>query len=104
MKIILVPIDFSAATSHVLDFARQLGKAFGAQIHLIHVREIPAPMPTSPLGYGALGMPEIVPLPVSDISAQPIAPNEEEKRNSTNGKRKSNTLVLARRSMNRPVT
>jgi nucleotide-binding universal stress UspA family protein len=80
MKTILVPIDFSAATSHVLDFARQLGKAFGAQIHLIHVREIPAPMPTSPLGYGALGMPEIVPMPISDLSAQPIAPNEEEKK------------------------
>ena len=80
MKFILVPIDFSAATPHVLDLARQLGKAFGAQIHLVHVREIPAPLPTSPLGYGALGMPEIVPMPISEISAQSIAPNEEEKK------------------------
>ena len=80
MKFILVPIDFSAATPHVLDLARQLGKAFGAQIHLVHVREIPAPLPTSPLGYGALGMPELVPMPISEISAQSIAPNEEEKK------------------------
>ena len=80
MKTILVPIDFSGATSRVLDLARQLGKAFGAQIHLIHVREIPAPLPTSPLAYGAPGMPEMVPVPVSEIVAQPIGPNEEEKK------------------------
>lgn len=78
MKNILVPIDLSDATSHVLDLAQQLGKAFGAHIHLIHVREIPAPLPMSPLGYGALGMPEMVPVP--EIMAQPIAPNEGEKK------------------------
>ncbi len=80
MKNILVPIDFSDATSRVLELARQLGKAFGATIHLIHVCEPPAPLPTSPLGYGALGMPEIVPMPISEISAQSIAPNEQEKK------------------------
>ena len=80
MKIILVPVDFSAAASLVLDLARQLGKAFGAEIHLVHVREIPAPLPTSPLGYGALGMPEMIPVPMSEIVAQPIGPNEEEKK------------------------
>ena len=80
MKNILVPIDFSGATARVLDLAQQLGKAFGATIHLVHVREIPAPLPVSPLGYGALGMPEMVPGPISEISAQSIAPDEEEKK------------------------
>ena len=78
MKNILVSIDFSDATSQVLDLARQLGKAFDAQIHFVHVREIPAPLPTSPLGYGALGMPEMVPM--SEVVAQPMVPNEEEKK------------------------
>ncbi len=80
MKTILVPIDFSAATPHVLDLARELGKAFGARIHLIHVHDIPAPLPTSPLGYGALGMPEVVPMQMPGISEQSIVPNEEEKK------------------------
>ena len=80
MKTILVPIDFSDATARVLEQARELGKAFGAQIHLMHVRQIPAPLPTSPLGYGALGMPEMVPGPVPQEVTQPIEPNESEKR------------------------
>jgi nucleotide-binding universal stress UspA family protein len=80
MKNILVPIDFSDATSRVLELARQLGKSFGAEIHIVHVRPIPAPLPASPLGYGALGMPEMVPGPVSQVVAQPIEPNEEEKK------------------------
>ncbi len=80
MKRILVPIDFSVATSHVLDLAQRLGKAFESQIHLVYVREIPTPLPTSPLGYGALGMPEIIPVPVSEVVGQPIVPNEKEKK------------------------
>lgn len=75
MKNILVPIDFSNATGRVLDLARQLGKAFGATIHLVHVREISAPLSVSPLGYGALGIPEIAPTPISEIG-----PNDEEKK------------------------
>lgn len=62
MKNILVPIDCSAATPGVLDLARQLAAAFQAELHLIHVREIPSALPTVPLGYGALGMPEMAPL------------------------------------------
>ena len=93
MKNILVPVDFSLATSRVLDLARELGQAFSAQIHLINVREIPTPLPPSPLGYGALGMPEMVPIPVSDLVAQPIAPSEEEKKSSTNGKQKLSAPV-----------
>ncbi len=80
MKNILVPIDFSTVTERVLEQARELAKAFGAQIHIVHVREVPPQLPTSPLGYGALGMPEMVPGPVPQVIAQPIEPNESEKR------------------------
>lgn len=80
MKIILVPIDFSAATAHVLDLARELGNAFKAKIHIVYVCEIPRPLPASPLGYGALGMPEMVPGSVTEIVGQPIMPNEEQKK------------------------
>ncbi|PYJ47502.1 MAG: hypothetical protein DME50_03245 [Verrucomicrobia bacterium] len=37
MKRILVPIDFSDVTSPVIDLARQLARAFDADIHLVHV-------------------------------------------------------------------
>ncbi len=80
MKIILVPIDFSPATPHVLDLARDLAKAFSAQIHIVHVCEISRPLPASPLGYGALGMPELVPAPGSEMVGRPIMPNEEQKK------------------------
>jgi nucleotide-binding universal stress UspA family protein len=78
MKSILVPIDFSAATQHVLDVARQLGAAFGAEVHLLHVREIAPSLPASPLAYGALGMPEMVPMPISGGIGQSMPANEEE--------------------------
>ena len=80
MKTILVPIDFSGATSHVLDLAQQLAKAFSAAVHLVHVREIPPPLPASSLAYGGLGMPEMVPVPVPEAIGQPIPPNEEEEK------------------------
>jgi nucleotide-binding universal stress UspA family protein len=35
MKSLLVPIDFSDATPHVIDLARQLAKALDAEIHLV---------------------------------------------------------------------
>ena len=34
---ILVPIDFSETSAHVLDFARTLADAWGASMHLMHV-------------------------------------------------------------------
>ncbi len=37
---ILVPTDFSAATRAAIDYALCLAKAFGAQIHLLHVVEL----------------------------------------------------------------
>ena len=62
MKNILVPVDCSGATPRVLDLARELAQAFDAQLHLMHVWEIAAPVPSTPLGYGAIGVPEIVPM------------------------------------------
>jgi nucleotide-binding universal stress UspA family protein len=80
MKSILVPIDCSVATPRVLDLAQQLGRAFQAELHLVHVREMPS-LPVMPLGYGALGMPEMVPMagaPIAEAIAQTIPPNEDE--------------------------
>jgi hypothetical protein len=42
MKRILVPIDFSDATPPVIDLARDLAKGLGAEIHLVHVKELSA--------------------------------------------------------------
>jgi len=49
MKKILAAIDFSNATSGVISAATELAKAFGAELHLIHVIE---PEPT----YTAYGL------------------------------------------------
>jgi nucleotide-binding universal stress UspA family protein len=80
MKNILVAIDFSAATARLLDLARQLGQAFGAKIHLVHVREVAPSLPPSPFAYGAPGMAEVFPVPVSEVIVQSPASNEEEKK------------------------
>jgi len=61
MKSILVPIDCSAASTRIVDLARQVAKAFAAEIHLIHVREISPAPPAAPMGYGVSGMPIIEP-------------------------------------------
>jgi nucleotide-binding universal stress UspA family protein len=39
LKTILVPTDFSDASSAALDYAKSLAGAFGASIHLVHVME-----------------------------------------------------------------
>jgi nucleotide-binding universal stress UspA family protein len=62
MKCILVPIDFSDVTPPVIDLARQLAKALGAEIHLIHVKELTAGATPGTLGYGLAGMPELAPM------------------------------------------
>ncbi len=62
MKCILVPIDFSDVTPPVLGLARQLAKALGAEIHLIHVKELTAAATPGALGYGLAGMPELAPM------------------------------------------
>lgn len=81
MKRIIVPVDFSTATPHVLDVAGQLAKSLGADIHLVHVQEIPSAIP--PLGTSAMaGMPELMPmspLPLGQPIPPPTGPNESEK-------------------------
>jgi nucleotide-binding universal stress UspA family protein len=82
MENILVPIDFSAATARVLELAGQVAKSFGAEIHLVHVKELSAPVPPSAFGYGVAGMPELMPmssLPIAEPLLQP-APTDERDR------------------------
>jgi nucleotide-binding universal stress UspA family protein len=82
MKIILVPIDFSAATSRVLDLAGQVAKSFGAEIHLVHVKKLSAAVPPSAFGYGVAGMPELMPmssLPISEPFPQPAFTDERDR-------------------------
>jgi nucleotide-binding universal stress UspA family protein len=84
MKRILVPIDFSDVTQPVIDLARQLAKAFGAEIHLIHVKELTAAAAPGTLGYGLAGMPELAPMsgvPVPGFEPMPetVAKDEGEK-------------------------
>lgn len=79
MKSVLVAIDFSVATPHVLDIAGRLAKALVSEIHLIHVKELAPVIPPSAIGYGMAGMPELMPmstLPVADPNVPVILPNE----------------------------
>jgi nucleotide-binding universal stress UspA family protein len=62
MKRILVAIDFSDVTPAMIDVAQQLAKALGAEIHLVHVKELTAATAPGPLGYGLAGMPELAPM------------------------------------------
>lgn len=81
MKCILVPIDFSDVTEPVIDLARQLAKAFGAEIHLVHVKELTAATDPGTLGYGLAGMPELAPMsgvPVPSFEPIPEAIPEDE--------------------------
>jgi nucleotide-binding universal stress UspA family protein len=98
MKNILVPIDCSAATPRVLDLAQELGRALKAELHLVHVREVPVAVPMVPLSYGALGMPEAVPLagsPVSEAIVRAIPPNEEEQSKLASWQKKIREAGLA---------
>ncbi len=61
MKRILVPVDFSPAMEGVLALARQMARAFEAELHLVHVREIATVpiFPAATIGYPGIGMPEM---------------------------------------------
>ena|SRR5450432_3883734 len=85
MKTMLVPVDFSPAMDCVLALARQMAQAFGADLHLIHVREIVAlpVFPAATVGYPGIGMPEMgmaggAPLAVADLVGSD-GPNEKGK-------------------------
>jgi nucleotide-binding universal stress UspA family protein len=85
MKRLLVPIDFSDVTPRVIDLARQLAKTFGAEIHLVHVKEVTAAATPGTLGYGLAGMPELAPMsgvPVPGFEPMPQAIPEDEDQKS----------------------
>ncbi len=42
IKRILVPLDFSTNSELALDYARAMAQRFGAELHLVHVCEVPA--------------------------------------------------------------
>ena len=84
MKRLLVAIDFSDATTRVIDLARQLARALDAEIHLLHVKELSAAATPGTLGYGRAGMPELapmsgVPVPGLDPMPQLIPESEDQK-------------------------
>lgn len=81
MKCILVPIDFSDVTPRVIDLARRLAKPLGAEIHLIHVKQLTAAAAPGTLGYGLAGMSELAPmsgLPVPGFEPMPETIAEDE--------------------------
>ena len=81
MKRILVPVDFSPAMEGVLALAREMARAFDAELHLVHVREI-SPLPVFPaatVGYPGIGMPEMGMaggIPVAPAGLADDLPNE----------------------------
>ncbi|MEO5719146.1 MAG: universal stress protein [Chthoniobacterales bacterium] len=82
MKRILVPVDFSPAMEGVLAQARELAGALGAELHLVHVREIAAVpvFPAATIGYPGIGMPEMGMaggLPVGSPGYLPADPPDE---------------------------
>lgn len=105
MKSILVPIDFSAATPHVLELAGQVAKSFGAEIHLVHVKELRAAIPPSAFGYGVAGMPELMPmssLPIAEPLPQP-APTDERERAKLTDWQKEIAEIGLRVKLHEPV-
>jgi nucleotide-binding universal stress UspA family protein len=84
MKRILVPIDYSDATPGVVDLARQVAKAFGAEVHLLYVKELTVSAAPGAVGYGLTGMPELapmsgVPVPIFDPMLKPTPADEVQK-------------------------
>src|ERR1051325_12144193 len=51
IKRILVPLDFSANSTHALEYACRLAMKFGASIHLVHVCEVPSMLTASMDAY-----------------------------------------------------
>lgn len=84
MKRILVPVDFSPATEGALALAREVARAFEAELHLVHVREISAiPIyPAATVGYPGIGMAEMGMaggmMAAPDLVPEPL-PNEKQK-------------------------
>jgi nucleotide-binding universal stress UspA family protein len=84
MKTLLVPIDYSDATERVVDLVRDLAKALGAEVHLVHVKEISATPAAGAMAYGALGMPEMMsggPVPMEPVAPVTAEPAQQKKLN-----------------------
>ena len=82
MNRLLVPVDFSSATAHVIQVAGSLARSLQAEIHLVHVNEIAPAIPPVGTGYAMAGMPELMPtstLSLGQAVTQAITPNESEK-------------------------
>ena len=80
MKNILVPIDYSEVTQHVIDFVRELAKGLDAEVHLVHVKETSAPAAAGAMGYGVFGVPDMV-----SVSGGPAAGLETIARTTPSG-------------------
>jgi nucleotide-binding universal stress UspA family protein len=86
MKRILVPVDFSPAMDGVLTLAREMARAFQAELHLVHVRELPAlpVFPAATVGYPGIGIPEMNMtggMALVPPALDPAAPPDEKQRN-----------------------
>jgi nucleotide-binding universal stress UspA family protein len=57
IKTILVPTDFSEGALHALQYAADLARTFGAEIHLLHAVEAPALSPSFE-GLGVVAIPQ----------------------------------------------
>jgi nucleotide-binding universal stress UspA family protein len=85
IKRILVPVDFSPAMEGVLGHAREMARALDAELHLVHVRAIPAVpvFPAATVGYPGIGMPEMGmtgSLPAGAPNYLPVdVPNDKQK-------------------------
>jgi nucleotide-binding universal stress UspA family protein len=83
VKNILVPIDFSDVTIRVLDQAKQIANALGAEIHLVHVKELLPMAPPATFGYGVAGTPELLPIPNTPLpTITPVSQPVDERQRS----------------------
>ncbi len=61
---ILCPVDFSDSSDHALRYARAFSEAYGSELHLLHVIEVPY-LPS----YSTYGVPEMY-FPMEDIQKE----------------------------------
>lgn len=92
MKRILVPVDFSPAMEGVLTLAREMARAFEAELHLVHVREFGAVpvFPAATIGYPGMGIPEMSMTGGITMVPPPLVPGEV-----PNDKQRSHLEALA---------
>ena len=79
MRSIVVPVNFSASSANAARYAADLGMAIGADIHLVHVSQIPASVSVVP-------MPESVFKELRDSGIEMLAGLQTELAMRTSGK------------------